>query len=67
MMTNHIALKTHDDTGKLVVRVALATLLLFHGVSKLTVGGGFVSTMLAKAACRAFSATWSTLAKSWRR
>jgi putative oxidoreductase len=44
----------NDDTGKLVLRVALATLLLFHGVSKLTGGIGFVSTMLANAGLPAF-------------
>jgi putative oxidoreductase len=38
-----------DDTGKLVLRVALAILLLFHGYAKLTGGIGFVATMLAKA------------------
>jgi putative oxidoreductase len=38
-----------DDTGKLVLRVALAILLLFHGYGKLTGGIGFVATMLAKA------------------
>ncbi len=44
----------NDDTGKLALRVALATLLLFHGVSKLTGGVGFVSTMLANAGLPAF-------------
>lgn len=38
-----------DDTGKLVLRVALAILLLFHGYAKLTGGIGFVAGMLAKA------------------
>jgi putative oxidoreductase len=38
-----------DDTGKLVLRAALAVLLLFHGFSKLTAGIGFVADMLAKA------------------
>ena len=37
------------DTGKLLLRVALAALLLFHGVAKLSGGIGFVTTMLAKA------------------
>jgi putative oxidoreductase len=44
----------NDDTGKLVLRVALAILLLFHGASKLTGGIGFVSTMLANAGLPAF-------------
>jgi len=38
-----------EDTAKLVLRVALAILLLFHGVTKLMGGVGFISGMLAKA------------------
>ncbi len=38
-----------DDSGKLVLRAALALLLLFHGVSKLIGGVGFITGMLAKA------------------
>lgn len=38
-----------DDAGKLVLRAALAILLLFHGVSKLMGGVGFINGMLAKA------------------
>jgi putative oxidoreductase len=38
-----------DDVGKLVLRVLLAVLLLFHGVSKLIGGVGFVTGMLEKA------------------
>jgi putative oxidoreductase len=38
-----------DDIGKLVLRVALAVFLLFHGVSKLIGGVGFITGMLAKA------------------
>ncbi len=49
MTTNQIAINNHDDTGKLVLRAALAILLLFHGVAKLTGGVGFVATMLANA------------------
>jgi putative oxidoreductase len=37
------------DAGKLVLRVVLAILLLFHGVSKVIGGVGFVAGMLAKA------------------
>ena len=37
------------DAGKLVLRVALAAMLLFHGVSKMSNGIGFVADMLAKA------------------
>jgi len=35
-----------DDTGKLVLRVALGVLILLHGISKLTNGVGFVSSEL---------------------
>src|SRR5437899_3936852 len=35
-----------DDTGKLVLRVALGVLILLHGISKLTNGVGFISNLL---------------------
>ena len=38
-----------DDQGKLLLRVLLASLLLFHGVSKLFGGVGFITGMLEKA------------------
>jgi putative oxidoreductase len=38
-----------DDLGKLVLRAALALLLLFHGISKLIGGVGFIAGMLSKA------------------
>jgi putative oxidoreductase len=38
-----------DDRGKLVLRIVLAVLILFHGVSKLIGGVGFISGMLVKA------------------
>jgi putative oxidoreductase len=38
-----------DDTGKLVLRAALAIMLLFHGYAKVTGGIGFITGMLAKA------------------
>jgi len=38
-----------NDAGKLVLRVALAAMLLFHGISKMSNGIGFVADMLAKA------------------
>lgn len=46
--TAHISANT-NDTGKLVLRVALGAMLLFHGVAKLSGGIGFVGDMLAKA------------------
>jgi putative oxidoreductase len=42
-------METHNDVGRLVLRVLLAVLILFHGVSKLIGGVGFISGMLAKA------------------
>lgn len=38
-----------DDAGKLVLRVVLAVLILFHGVSKVIGGVGFITAMVAKA------------------
>ena len=38
-----------DDIGKLVLRAALAILLLFHGISKLIGGVGFIAGILTKA------------------
>lgn len=49
MQTTQTELRATEDTGKLILRVALAVLLLFHGVSKLAGGVGFISTMLAQA------------------
>jgi putative oxidoreductase len=49
METTSTTLTTHDDQGKLVLRVVLAILLLFHGFSKLTGGIGFITGMLEKA------------------
>jgi putative oxidoreductase len=49
MQTNQTQLTANDDAGKLVLRVALAVLILFHGVSKLVGGVGFISGMLAQA------------------
>lgn len=40
---------SNDDTAKLVLRVALSSLLLFHGISKLIGGVGFIAGILTKA------------------
>ena len=40
---------TRDDAAKLILRLVLGLLILFHGVSKLTGGNGFVFDALAKA------------------
>jgi putative oxidoreductase len=45
---NAIVETSHDDLGRLVLRVVLAAMLLFHGVSKLSGGIGFIADMLAK-------------------
>lgn len=37
-----------DDAGKLVLRAVLAILILFHGVSKIIGGVGFITGMVAK-------------------
>ena len=39
---------SREDLGRLVLRVSLALLLLFHGVSKLIGGVGFITGMLEK-------------------
>jgi putative oxidoreductase len=49
MENTAISLQAHEDQGKLVLRVILAILLLFHGVSKLIGGVGFITGMLEKA------------------
>jgi putative oxidoreductase len=47
-MSSASAVSSNDDLGKLVLRVVLAVLLLFHGVSKLHGGVGFITGMLEK-------------------
>jgi putative oxidoreductase len=47
--TNNDTLRSLDDTGKLLLRAVLALLLLFHGMSKLAGGIGFITGMLEKA------------------
>lgn len=37
-----------EDVGKLVLRSALALLILFHGISKVIGGAGFITGMVAK-------------------
>jgi putative oxidoreductase len=48
-METTIRSRLYDDLGKLLLRVLLAILILFHGVSKLVGGIGFITGMLAKA------------------
>ena len=47
-VTNGTPDASREDLGRLVLRVTLAVLLLFHGVSKLIGGIGFISGMLDK-------------------
>jgi putative oxidoreductase len=54
MQTPTTTFTNADDAGKLVLRAALAITLLFHGVSKLFGGIGFVADMLAQAGAPAF-------------
>lgn len=49
MQTNIPTTIHADDAGKLVLRAALAIILLFHGAAKLSGGISFVGDMLAKA------------------
>jgi putative oxidoreductase len=49
MQTTTPVRTSHDDLGKLILRVVLAVLLLFHGLSKLAGGVGFIDGMLQKA------------------
>lgn len=49
MQTATTTLRHTEDAGKIVLRVVLAAMLLFHGVSKMHNGIGFVADMLAKA------------------
>ena len=48
-MNNTTTPRNLDDAGKLVLRAVLAAMLLFHGISKMNHGIGFVADMLAKA------------------
>ena len=40
---------TLDDSGKLLLRLAIGVLVLLHGIFKLSAGVGFIGGMLAKA------------------
>jgi len=45
---NSVLDTANADRGRLILRVVLAAMLLFHGVSKLQHGIGFIADMLAK-------------------
>jgi putative oxidoreductase len=46
--STHFSANT-GDAGKLVLRLVLAAMLLFHGISKMQNGIGFVADLLSKA------------------
>lgn len=48
-MQTSSAYSSHDDLGKLILRIVLAVLLLFHGLSKIADGIGGIEGMLEKA------------------
>jgi putative oxidoreductase len=48
MADSNIVIPATGDKGKLLLRAVLAILLLFHGVSKLIGGIGFIAGMLDK-------------------
>lgn len=56
-----------DDLGKLLLRLAVGGLMLFHGLHKLFGGVGFISGMLVEKGRRDLSPTACWLAKWWRR
>lgn len=48
MQSTHPPITSNEDLGKLVLRTAIALLMLFHGVSKLIGGVDFITGMVAK-------------------
>ncbi|URI08064.1 DoxX family protein [Aquincola tertiaricarbonis] len=44
-----VSYRSHDDIGKLVLRLALGVLILLHGISKLMNGIGGIAGMVEKA------------------
>ncbi len=47
-MRNGNSSRTSEDLGKLILRVTLAALILFHGVAKIINGIGFITALVAK-------------------
>jgi putative oxidoreductase len=56
MFHQEISMRDSTDLGKLVLRVVLGVLILFHGVSKLIHGPGFVVSLVSGAGLPAFVA-----------
>jgi putative oxidoreductase len=47
-MQRAISSSTSEDLGKLILRVTLAVMILFHGISKIIGGVGFITGIVAK-------------------
>lgn len=47
-MPTTVSHSSSEDVGKLVLRSVLALLILFHGISKVIGGAGFITEMVAK-------------------
>jgi putative oxidoreductase len=47
-MQRVVASNTSEDLGKLILRVVLAVMILFHGVAKIIGGAGFITGLIAK-------------------
>lgn len=47
-MPTTVSNSASEDVGKLVLRSVLALLILFHGISKVIGGAGFITEMVAK-------------------
>ena len=54
--TNAVTGANQEEIGKLVLRLALGVLILFHGVAKLTGGIGFISDVVVQAGLPSFIA-----------
>ena len=55
-MAKNIVNTGSDDLGKLILRAALAIMILLHGIAKLSGGVGFITGMLANLGLPAFFA-----------
>ena len=53
---NSVTGANQEEIGKLVLRLALGVLILFHGVAKLTGGIGFIADVVAQAGLPSFIA-----------
>lgn len=56
-------LLAHDDAGKLLLRITIGGLMLFHGMSKLLTGASGIKAMLAAYGLPEFIAYGTILGK----